>query len=89
MQVPKSAAYGTHDLRRGHAKVSHLTWHYSIYHYFICFQDMQKSGATLRQICQAGPWRSSAVFKYLDECELEADVALEAAIHEGSDDEPI
>ena len=43
-------------------------------------QDMQMSGAPLRKICQAGPWRSGAIFKYLDECELEADVALEAAL---------
>ena len=28
-----------------------------------------------------GPWRSNAVIRYLDECELEEDVALEAALH--------
>ncbi len=44
-------------------------------------QDMQKSGAPLAKICNAGPWRSNAVIRYLDECELEEDVALEAALH--------
>ena len=52
-------------------------------------QDMQQSGAPLRKICQAGPWRSGAIFKYLDECELEADVALEAAMHDESDGEEL
>ena len=43
---------------------------------------MQKSGASLAQICRAGPWRSNAIIRYLDECDLEEDVALEAAIHD-------
>ena len=45
-------------------------------------QDLQQSGAPLAKICQAGPWRSGAMFRYLDECDLEDNVALEAAIHE-------
>ncbi len=35
----------------------------------------------LARICNAGPWRSNAVIRYLDECDLEEDVALEAALH--------
>ena len=31
---------------------------------------------------RSGAWRSAAIFKYLDECDLDADVALEAAMHE-------
>ena len=47
------------------------------------------SGAPLRKICQAGPWRSGAIFRYLDDCELEADVALEAAMMDDSDYEEL
>ena len=50
---------------------------------------MQMSGAPLRKICQAGPWRSGAIFRYLDDCELEADVALEAAMMDDSDCEDL
>ena len=83
-QVPEHSLYGTHDFRRGHAKV--------LGHILVCdvaassdcvpFQDLQQSGAPLAKICQAGPWRSGAMFRYLDECDLEDTVALEAAIHE-------
>ncbi len=45
-------------------------------------QDMQLSSATLREICIAGGWRSGAILRYLDQCELEAGVALEAAMQE-------
>ena len=34
-------------------------------------QDIQLSGHTLAQICRAGGWRSNAILKCLDECELE------------------
>ena len=46
----------------------------------LCFQDMQLAGVPLKKIREAGGWRSNAIFRYLDECELEASVALEAAI---------
>ena len=42
-------------------------------------QDMQKSGAPLAEILNALQNRSTVV-KYIDECELEMDVALEAAV---------
>ena len=41
---------------------------------------MQLAGVPLHKIREAGGWRSNAIFKYLDECELEADIALEAAM---------
>ena len=36
----------------------------------------------MRDIRAAGGWRSNAIFSYLDECELEADLAFEAAIED-------
>lgn len=56
--------YGSHDCRRGHAK------------------DLQKAKHPLAVICAMGQWSQggSAVVRYLDQCELEQDVALEAAI---------
>ena len=49
------------------------------------WQDMQQSGAPLAMIMAAGEWRSRAILKYLDLCELGKDIALEAAMH--SDEE--
>ena len=42
-------------------------------------QDMQKSGAPLAEILKS-LLNKSTVVKYIDECELEMDVALEAAV---------
>ena len=52
---------------------------------YLRLQDMQQSGAPLAMIMAAGEWRSRAILKYLDLCELEKDIALEAAMH--SDEE--
>ena len=52
---------------------------------YLRMQDMQQSGAPLAMIMAAGEWRSRAILKYLDLCELEKDIALEAAMH--SDEE--
>ena len=48
-------------------------------------QDMRLAGCPLSDILAAGQWRSSAFMRYLDEADLEKDVALAAAIH--SEDE--
>ena len=49
------------------------------------WQDLQLSGAPLSKILAAGQWRSAAFLQYLDQCELEKEVAFEATVH--SDDE--
>ncbi len=41
---------------------------------------MQIAGVPLKKIREAGGWRSNAIFRYLDECELEASIAFEVAI---------
>ena len=41
---------------------------------------MAKSGCPLAQILSAGQWRSAAFARYLDEAELEQDLAFEVAI---------
>ena len=63
-QVADPSQYGSHDFRRGHAK------------------DLQKAKHPLATICAMGQWKQGAgsVTAYLDQCELEQDVALEAAI---------
>ena len=63
-QVADASQYGSHDFRRGHAK------------------DLQKSKHPLATINAMGQWKqgSGSVTAYLDQCELEQDVALEAAI---------
>ena len=68
-QVPMAEELGSHDLRRGHA------------------MDLQKAKHPLVTICAMGQWKQGAgsVLHYLDQCELEQDIALETAIH--SDDE--
>ena len=63
-QVADASQYGSHDFRRGHAK------------------DLQKSKHPLATINAMGQWKqgSGSVTAYLDQCELEQDIALEAAI---------
>lgn len=73
--------YGTHDFRRGHAKVhlsrvSHM-WYLQLYS---DLQDLQDSGAPLAVILAAGEWKGRAVVAYMDLSELERDVALEASM---------
>ncbi len=49
-------------------------------------KDMQKSGASLVQICSAGQWSSGkSIVNYIDECDLERDVAFEGVVQ--SEDE--
>ena len=43
-------------------------------------KDLQDSGAPLSVILAAGGWRSAAFITYLDGCELEKEVVLEAAV---------
>ena len=61
-QVTHASQYGSHDFRRGHAK------------------DLQKAKHPLATICAMGQWKQGAgsVTAYLDQCELEQDVALQA-----------
>ena len=72
LSVPNAAAYGTHDFRRGHAKVRRCLCGCAFVHGAtpVC-QDMQRDGSSLAQILKAGQWKSSAFLKYLDEEELE------------------
>ena len=59
MQVDGAHLFGTHDLRRGHAKVQ-AALHPGILclYIFSLSQDLQASGATLTTILAAGEWRS-------------------------------
>ena len=50
-------------------------------------RDLQRGGATLREILIAGEWRSAAFLSYLDQGELECSATLEAHIAESSDEE--
>ena len=80
--------YGTHDFRRGHAKVHisrvHHMWYLQLY---LHLQDLQDSGAPLAVILAAGEWKGRAVVAYMDLSELERDVALEASmLSDGADD---
>ena len=50
-------------------------------------RDLQARGASLFEILEAGEWRSPAFLKYLNVCELERDVALQAHLDDSSGDE--
>ena len=54
-------------------------------------QDLAASGARLNEILQAGQWRSSSFFRYLDAEELDSQAVLEAHFNmsedEGDDNE--
>ena len=55
-------------------------------------KDLVAAGASLREILNAGEWRSAAFLSYLDKDELECDATLEAhvaldAVNESSDEE--
>ena len=49
-------------------------------------QDMLSAGSTLAQILSAGHWKSSAFLRYIDQAELEQEVAFEVAIGDGEED---
>ena len=53
--------------------------------HFPLWQDLQLSGAPLSKILAAGQGRSAPFLQYLDQCELEREVAFEATVL--SDDE--
>ena len=78
--MPDSDLYGTHDFRRGHAKVG--TRNMSPHVLFASPQDLQQSGATMAKIGHELGHRpkTNSVFRYVDESEFEADTALEAAL---------
>ena len=42
--------------------------------------DMVNSGCTLAQILRAGQWRSAAFMRYMEEAQLEKQVAVSIAI---------
>ena len=69
LAAPESNLYGTHDLRRGHAR------------------DLQAGGASLREILDAGEWRSPAFLSYLDYEQLDADAVVEAHMDESEDED--
>ena len=79
-------SYRTHDLRRGHAKVARFALIACANVGGTCVvQDLQKSRAPLAKIRAMGQWSANGMVPYLDECELEQDMALEVAIQ--SEDE--
>ena len=48
-------------------------------------QDLARAGSSLAVILKAGQWRSAAFARYMEEADLERDVAVELVI--GSDGE--
>ena len=50
-------------------------------------EDMRKAGATLKEILNAGQWRSPRFLEYLDVDSLENDVVLSARRDESSDED--
>ena len=48
-------------------------------------RDLQANGSTLREILNAGDWRSPAFLTYLDVNQLEEDAIMEAHIADSSD----
>ena len=50
-------------------------------------RDLQHNGASLREILNAGEWRSPAFLTYLDIEQLEQDFVVEAHLDESSEDE--
>ena len=50
-------------------------------------RDLQANGSNLRDILNAGEWRSPAFLSYLDVAQLEQDVVVEAHLAESSDEE--
>ena len=49
-------------------------------------RDLQASGATLKEILEAGQWRGPAFPKYMDLMQLECDVVVEAHMEDSSDE---
>lgn len=49
-------------------------------------EDMRLSGCTLQEILAAGQWRSSAFIKYLNEAELDKDLAFAVAIESDAEE---
>ena len=50
-------------------------------------KDLQQAGASLREILDAGQWRSPRFLKYLDLDSLEKDLVVSAHLAESSDEE--
>ena len=50
-------------------------------------RDLLNSGGKLFEILEAGEWRSPAFLKYINTCELERDVVLQAHLDDSSEDE--
>lgn len=50
-------------------------------------QDMLSAGSTLAQILSAGQWKSSAFLQYINQAELEQEVAFEVAIHSDGEED--
>ena len=50
-------------------------------------KDLQQAGASLREILDAGQWRSPRFLKYLDMNSLEKDLVVSAHLAESSDEE--
>ena len=49
-------------------------------------EDLRAAGATLREILEAGEWRSPAFLKYLDLVALEMDMVVQAHLDESEDE---
>ena len=49
--------------------------------------DLRRAGKTLREILQAGEWKSPAFLQYLDLERMEHDVVFDAHVNESSGDE--
>ena len=84
-EVVQHTAYSTHSFRRGHAQVCSSHGLCAASARVPLLQDMLAHGAELSQILRAGQWRSAAFLRYINEAELERDVALEMACE--TDDE--
>jgi len=50
-------------------------------------RDIQFRGGSLRELLEAGEWRSCAFLKYLDLVDLERDIVVQAHLDESSDEE--
>ena len=50
-------------------------------------RDLQKNGASLAEILEAGQWCSPAFLAYLDKDQLEMDAVVEAHLAESSEEE--
>ena len=86
LRVPKAQEFGTHDCRRGHAEAGARCASLLFHPLCSLWQDMRRSGCSLAAILAAGQWKSSAFLRYLDESNLEKEVAFETAIDSEPDE---